>query len=288
MNQAQRRDWHNSVIAHHELTPSAKVVLLALETYVDYDNGCNAHPGIDQLAKSCALGRTAVKDALAAGRRLRLIEQTSRANPKAGLAAVYRLVSIAATPALEPDFNGRDDGSRNGFQGPDSEFQGPDSSVSRAAHAAPTTSSPPPKHHQPITLRLNSHLDADASAAHDAIYEIATSERGNGLSPPVSVGAVRLVAAIIGDKVDNAAKTMLRLKTNQLLCEGRSDDDVTDCLRIWLTKPHLGAAGLSLCMTEVDKRKLTRTELSTSEKNFIKAQALKARMSGNTRKELHQ
>lgn len=34
--------------------------------------------------------------------------------------------------------------------------------------------------------------------------------------------------------------------------------------------------------------RLTRTELATSEKNFIKAQALKARMSGNTRKELHQ
>jgi hypothetical protein len=76
-----------------DLTLAHKLVLLALETFADYPSGTNAYPGVTRLAETCRLRARAVEAALHQGRGLGLIEQTSRANPKRGLAASYRLVS---------------------------------------------------------------------------------------------------------------------------------------------------------------------------------------------------
>lgn len=53
------------------------------------------------MQKCGGLSDRAVRNALTDGRLLGLIEQTSRANPKRGLAAVYRLVSTGAAVPVE-------------------------------------------------------------------------------------------------------------------------------------------------------------------------------------------
>ncbi|MBV5244334.1 helix-turn-helix domain-containing protein [Mycolicibacterium sp. PAM1] len=103
MNKQQRREWRAEVLGHSELTPAQKLVLLGLETFADYPEGTNARPGVAVLADRCRLKARAVEAALAQGRRLGLIEQTARANPKAGLAAVYRLLSTRTSVRIEAD-----------------------------------------------------------------------------------------------------------------------------------------------------------------------------------------
>lgn len=122
MTPDQRRAWRRRVFsfAHADLRPAQKVVLLALETFADYPAGTNARPGINHLATMCALDERTVRFALKAGEQLNLIDKTARANPKRGLAAVYRLlpesfssgsldpvgdVSTGSTDPLEPIFN---------------------------------------------------------------------------------------------------------------------------------------------------------------------------------------
>jgi hypothetical protein len=107
----QRRAWRRRVFgfANVELRPAQKVVLLALETFADYPAGTNARPGINNLAVMCAVDERTVRFALKAGVRLGIIELTARANPKRGLAAVYRLVpqpvSSGSMDPLEGQFN---------------------------------------------------------------------------------------------------------------------------------------------------------------------------------------
>lgn len=122
MTPEQRRAWRRRVFAfaNADLRPAQKIVLLALETFADYPAGTNARPGINNLAAMCALDERTARYALKAGERLRLIERTGRANPKRGLAAVYRLlpqpvstgplgpvdeVSTGSTDPLKPAFN---------------------------------------------------------------------------------------------------------------------------------------------------------------------------------------
>jgi hypothetical protein len=105
MNRAERREWRRHVFGRADLTAAHKLVLLALETFADYPVGTNARPGMARLAEMCGLGNRVVDGALHHGRRLGLIEQTARANPKAGRAAVYRLVSTRTSVHVETDFN---------------------------------------------------------------------------------------------------------------------------------------------------------------------------------------
>lgn len=104
MNRAQRRDWRTAVfkLGPKELTAAQKVVLLALETFADYPEGTNARPGVARLAGMCCLDERTARFALKAGQDLKLIEQTRRANPKRGLAAIYRLLP-------QPDSTGSGD-----------------------------------------------------------------------------------------------------------------------------------------------------------------------------------
>lgn len=94
LTRAQRREWRDRVFGHPELSLASKLVLLALETFADYPSGANARPGVAGLMEKCGgLSDRAVRTALTDGKRIGLIERTRRANPKRGLAAVYRLVS---------------------------------------------------------------------------------------------------------------------------------------------------------------------------------------------------
>lgn len=94
-----------------ELTAAQKVVLLALETFADYPGGTNARPGVDTLASMCGLDERTVRFALKAGQRLNLIEQTARANPKRGFAAVYRLLPPGVSTGSEDPLESASSGS---------------------------------------------------------------------------------------------------------------------------------------------------------------------------------
>lgn len=91
MRPEQRRGWVRMILGHADLTSAAKTVLLALETFADYRDGTNAHPGEENLAAMTGLSTRAVRTALDRGRGLGVIIRTSPANPKAGRAAVYQL-----------------------------------------------------------------------------------------------------------------------------------------------------------------------------------------------------
>ncbi len=88
----QRRQWVRRVIGCEDLTAAQKSVVLALETFSDYRDGSNAHPGEANLAEICCITTRAVRSALERGRTVGLIQQTAPANPRAARAAVYRIV----------------------------------------------------------------------------------------------------------------------------------------------------------------------------------------------------
>lgn len=107
--------------------------------------------------------------------------------------------------------------------------------------------------------------------ASNETFELATAERGSGLSAPVSIGATRLVATVIRNGIiSDADRTILRIQTSKGLSQGRSDDDMAECLRIWLTKNHLGPHALLSCLTEVDKCKLNGHTMTGTEKSYAK------------------
>ena len=124
MNREQRRQWRQYVLGCPDLTPAQRVVLLALETFAVYPAGTNARPGVDALAQMCGFGRRVVLSALDAGRRLKLIEPTARANPVRGWVAVYRLlpvpISRCTSVHIEAGFKVHEpaiQGARNAIQG---------------------------------------------------------------------------------------------------------------------------------------------------------------------------
>lgn len=90
---ADRRGWTawTRLVLRADLSAAGKTVLLALSTYAHYGNGTGAFPGEELLATDTGLDVRTVRRALTAGRAQALIEQTARANPKGGTAAVYRL-----------------------------------------------------------------------------------------------------------------------------------------------------------------------------------------------------
>lgn len=146
MTPEQRRSWRRRVFAEPELTAAQKVVLLALETFADYHEGTNARPGVETLALMCQIDERTARFALKAGRRLNLIEQTGRANPKRGLAAVYRLlpqaVSTGSHDPLEVHSTGSSDPLENGFNRIKSSLL-PDQNVVSTGSLDPPTSSRP-------------------------------------------------------------------------------------------------------------------------------------------------
>lgn len=104
----RRRQWIRRVLGCADLSAAQRNVLLALETFADYLDGSNAHPGETNLAEICGLTTRAVRTALSRGCELGLIKKTANENPRASRAAVYRLVlsgepiTGTAVPVKEP------------------------------------------------------------------------------------------------------------------------------------------------------------------------------------------
>jgi hypothetical protein len=59
-----------------------------------------------------------------------------------------------------------------------------------------------------------------------------------------------LVRELIPTSIPAAERTMLRIKASALLREGSTREDVTNGLRLYLTKPHLGAGALPALVSE--------------------------------------
>jgi hypothetical protein len=110
----------------------------------------------------------------------------------------------------------------------------------------------------------NGHLGSSA-------YESDGARERDNLSPPVNVGATRLVErAVPANAVNAATRTGLRIEASQLLTAGESETDVDACLRIWLTKPDLGVKALKSLMAEVYK---TRNGAAVKPPNKIRGYA---------------
>ena len=87
----------------------------------------------------------------------------------------------------------------------------------------------------------------------DSAWDLATSERGR--SGPIKVGASRLVATVVPrNAVNDADRTILRIKASELLAT-ETEDDVAECLRLWLQNERLGPAALGCCMAQVYKQR---------------------------------
>jgi hypothetical protein len=93
-----------------------------------------------------------------------------------------------------------------------------------------------------------------SSYVQSSSYESDGGRERDGLSPPVNIGATRLVEqAIPANAVNSATRTGLRIEASQLLAAGETETDVDAALRLWLTKPELGVKALKALMAEVYK-----------------------------------
>lgn len=169
MNPEQRRAWHRYVLGCNDLTPAQRLVLLALETYADYTDGTNARPGVMRLAETCGVHTRTVDTALERGRFLELIEQTSRANPKRGQAAVYRLLSNRTDMRIEPPSIRTDIRVETDFNPHDNAFQSARNGVSTRTSMRATT---------PVTPQQNTEKDGTRAKS---------TYLPDGWSPPLEV-----------------------------------------------------------------------------------------------------
>jgi hypothetical protein len=163
MDAAQRRQWRKYVLGCTELTEAQRLVLLALSEFADWPEGTNAFPGVKVLAEMCGFQDRVVKTALSNGRRLNLIKETQRANPKRGWASVYKLlpapVSRCTTVHLETDFKVHE----TDFKVHENGFQGARDDVSRCTTVPPTK----PFNTKPLNTGSKNTGGARASAAHE-------------------------------------------------------------------------------------------------------------------------
>jgi hypothetical protein len=180
MTGTQWHRWTRWVLGSDSLTDAQKLVLLALQTFADYPAGTNARPGVATLAVACGLKERAVRYALEAGERLKLIEQTKPANPKRGHAATYRLISSGTAIPVESVSSGTRVPVENGSSGTAMQFQVARSDTSSGTGVPPTYSdrlnkssvwSPEPgtssrEPHQPGDDAQTSQQSADSNGAH--------------------------------------------------------------------------------------------------------------------------
>lgn len=91
-------------------------------------------------------------------------------------------------------------------------------------------------------------------SVESARYESDPTRERDDLSPPVNVGATRLVErAIPRGAANDATRTGLRIEASQMLASGETEQDVFACLQLWLTKPDLGVKALKSLMAQVYK-----------------------------------
>lgn len=232
MDRAQRREWRRHVFGCADLTHGERLVLLALEGFADYPAGTNARPGRAVLAEMCGLGTRVADSALAKGQRLKLIDQTGRANPKAGLAAVYRLlpapVSTRTSVRPETDFNSHE-----------TDFNSHEDDISTRTSVRPTN-----KEHQAIDTK-DKHARA-RDAANPISLEAATT-------------AAQLVKQQIGPQYPKAVRAKLATHAADLITSGTPPDIVADALRLWTTKEGVGPGILPWLVSDVIKSRNGQT-----------------------------
>ncbi|WP_074345179.1 helix-turn-helix domain-containing protein, partial [Mycobacteroides abscessus] len=170
MTPKQRRAWRIHVLGAEGLTPTQRLVILALEEYVNYEDGTNAFPGVAGLASMCGVEEKTVRRALeTAWKKLGLIEKVAPANPKAHRSTVWKLVSTGLGSPLETDFN------RTG-QSTRSDFNRTRQSISSGLQSPPTTSGP----HQKRGLRHGgTELDDPDAYAINLASGLRQSANGN-------------------------------------------------------------------------------------------------------------
>jgi hypothetical protein len=224
VNREQRRQWRRYVFGCDGLTLAQRFVLLALETFADFPDGTNARPGRMALAEMCGCGERVVDSALHHGRRLELIEQTERANPKLGRVAVYRLLSTRTSVQVEADFNSHE-----------TSFNSHEDVISTRTPARATNRDTPIHN-----TNKEQHARARVAAVDPLGAEAATP-------------GAELVQQIIPAEHPDSVRTMLRIKASALINGGTPPDVVADALRLWLTKPKLGPGVLPSLVSEVIK-----------------------------------
>lgn len=212
MNKQQRREWRADVLGHSELTPAQKLVLLGLETFADYPEGTNARPGVAALAEQCRLKPRAVEGALQLGRELKLIQQTARANPKRGHAAVYRLLSTRTTVQIEDDFNPHDGADGTGVLPARNEFQPARNGVSTRTSVQPTN---------PITPIHNTN-----------------PPRAQQRDPQAD--AERMIRARLSVELPPLTLKLLRKQVVQLIDDGMEPDLIEEALTRWDQRSDAG------------------------------------------------
>jgi hypothetical protein len=163
MDAAQRRHWRKYVLGCTELTEAQRLVLLALSEFADWPEGTNAFPGVKALEEMCGLKTSVVEKALSGGRRLKLIEQTQRAKPKRGWAAVYKLLPappITRTSVRVEEIYNPYENAHNPYE--NEPLPVPEGAITRT-HVQPTK----PFNTKPLNTGSKNTGGARASAAHE-------------------------------------------------------------------------------------------------------------------------
>lgn len=126
--------------------------------------------------------------------------------------------------------------------------------------------------------KTETETETNDSRLGSAAYESDGARERDDLSPPVNVGASRLVQrAIPANAVNDATRTGLRIEASQLIAAGETETDVDACLRLWLTKPDLGVKALKSLMAEVYKTRNVTTAAPTSKVRTLAELARQAR-----------
>lgn len=237
MNKDERRQWHLAVFGA-DLTPGERLVLLALETFTDYPAGTNAYPGIEKLAEMCGFGQTVVKNALAKGQRLRLIEQTAPAIPKGGKADVYRLLPqpISGDTSASPE-SSRDTmvspqrdlkGHESSFKGHEMAVQETPSSRSRDTIVSPTSPLPVPT---PVPV----HQEKPSSLRSEGKEIPRSQAHAPTTTDDLELRANALLDEHVYSKLNRkgVARTKNVASILRALQEGRSEDQVIAVIKAW-------------------------------------------------------
>jgi len=81
-------------------------------------------------------------------------------------------------------------------------------------------------------------------------YHPEAATEGNGRDAIAATPGADLVRELIPASIPAAERTMLRIKASALIREGQTREDVAQALRLYLAKPHLGAAALPTLVSE--------------------------------------
>lgn len=117
-----------------------------------------------------------------------------------------------------------------------------------------------------------SATDNNASELEKAAPQIdpePANERPSG--PPVDPTGWALVRRVIPDVHPQSVRTALAMHCGSMLKKGQPEQDVTDALALWLTKPNLGPGVLPSLVSEVIKNRTVASSFGSSSAGVGKA-----------------